>query len=116
MRAADATLDRVRGFTRATLIAIWSAAAVALGAWFLLAWGGATLLSVSGAWLAGALDPWIASAAWDARLATLLSWGESLGTFAVWGVWGLGTVGLLLTSTFATLLYVRAQQALSAPR
>ena len=116
MRAADATLERMHGFTRATLVAIWSTAAVALGMWFLLALGGHALLSDSSAWLAGALDPWIASAAWEARLATLLSWGESLGTFAVWGMWGLGTVGLLLTCTFATLLYVRAQRALSAPR
>ena len=116
MRAGDAELERTQGFTRATLVAIWSIAAVALGVWFLLAWGGHALLSDSSAWFSGALDPWIASAAWDARLATLLSWGESLGTFAVWGVWALGTVGLLLTCTFATLLYARAQRALSAPR
>jgi hypothetical protein len=116
MGAGNAELERTQGFTRATLVAIWSIAAIALGAWFLLAWGGHALLSDSSAWFSGALDPWIASAAWDARLVTLLSWGESLGTFVVWSVWALGTIGLLLTCTFATLLYARAQRALSAPR
>jgi hypothetical protein len=32
----------------------------------------------------------------------------------VWSVWALGTIGLLLTSSFATLLYLRAQRAMAA--
>jgi hypothetical protein len=103
-------------FTRAMLLAVWTVAGIALAVWALLAWGGHALLSDSGAWLHALIDPWIASAAWDQRLATLLAWAEGAGTFVLWGLWALGTVGLVLTAAFATLLYVRAQRALAAPR
>jgi hypothetical protein len=106
-------MEHERHFTRAALIVIWSVAALALSAWFLLALGGHALLSDSSAWLATLVDPWIASATWDARLETLLAWGESASTVAVWAVWALGSVGLLLTCAFATLLYLRAQRALA---
>jgi hypothetical protein len=109
-------MDLHRRFTRAMLMAVWSVAGIALAAWGLLAWGGHALLSDSSAWLHSLADPWIASAAWDQRLAALLAWGESAGTVVLWVVWALGTVGLVLTAAFATLLYVRAQRALAAPR
>jgi hypothetical protein len=106
-------MDRQGHFTRATLIVIWSIAAIALSAWFLLALGGHALLSDSGAWLAALIDPWVTSATWDAHLATLLAWGETASTVAVWAAWALGSLGLLLTCAFATLLYLRTQRALA---
>lgn len=99
--------------TRAMLIVVWSIAAVALSVWSLLALGGNALLSDSGAWLAARIDPWIASPAWDARLESLLAWGESASTIAVWVVWALGTIGLLLSCAFATVLYLRAHRAMT---
>ena len=110
------TMERERGCTRAMLTVIWTIALAGLGLWLLLAWGSHALLSDSGAWLHSLIDPWVTSAAWDARLATLLAWGESAGTFAVWSLWALGTVGLLLTAGFATLLYLRAQRAMGSVR
>lgn len=106
-------MEHQAGFTRATLIVIWSITGLALSVWFLLALGGHALLSDSGAWLAALIDPWIASASWDARLETLLAWGESASTVVVWALWALGSLGLLLTCTFATLLYLRAQRAMA---
>ena len=106
-------MENSRQFTRTTLIAIWSIAALALSVWFLLALGGHALLSDSGAWLAALIDPWIASAVWEARLETLLAWGATASTLAVWAVWALGSLGLLLTCSFATLLYLRAQRAMA---
>jgi hypothetical protein len=100
-------------FTRATLIVIWSIASVALLVWFLLALGGHALLSDSGSWLAALVDPWIASSTSEARLETLLGWGETAGTVALWAVFALGSLGLLLTCAFATLLYLRAQRAMA---
>lgn len=100
-------------FTRATLIVIWSIAALALSVWFLLALGSHALLSDSSAWLAALVDPWIASSTWDARVETLLAWGESAGTVVLWSVFALGSLGLLLTCAFATLLYLRAQRAMA---
>ena len=116
MRRRAVTMDANRDFTRTTLIAIWTIAALALGLWSLLAWGGYALLSETAGWVSRLVDPWIGSAAWDPHVATVLSWSESLGAFAVWGVWAFGTVGLLLTCAFATLLYVRAQRALAELR
>ena len=106
-------MDLQGHFTRATLIVVWTVALGGLGLWSLLAFGGYALVSDSGTWLFSLVEPWVASAAWDQRLETALSWIESLGTLAVWGVWALGTIGLLLTSSFATLLYLRAQRALT---
>jgi hypothetical protein len=106
-------MDRQGHFTRATLIVIWSIAAIALSAWFLLALGGHALLSDSGAWLVALIDPWVTSATWDTHLATLLAWGETASTVAVWALWALGSLGLLLTCAFATLLYLRTQRALA---
>lgn len=106
-------MDRQGQFTRTTLIVIWSIAALALSVWFLLALGGHALLSDSGAWLAALLDPWVRSATWEAHLATLLAWGETASTVVVWAVWALGSIGLLLTCAFATLLYLRAHRAMA---
>jgi hypothetical protein len=103
-----------RHFTRSMLTVVWTVSAIALVVWSLLAWGGWALLSDSGDWLFRLVEPWVASPLWDQRLDTLLAWGEQLGTVAVWGAWALGSVGLLLTSAFATLLYLRAQRALAA--
>lgn len=110
------TMARERGFTRSILSVVWAVALAGFGLWCLLAWGGHVLLSASGAWLHGLLDPWVASAAWDERIATLLAWGESVGTFALWSVWALGALGLLLTAAFATLLYLRTQRAMASAR
>lgn len=109
-------MERERGFTRSILSVVWAVALTGLGLWFLLALGGHMLLSDSGAWLHALVDPWVTSAAWDDTLATLLAWGESVGTVALWSVWALGTLGLLLTAGFATLLYMRAQRAMAAVR
>lgn len=114
--AAQTPIDRTAAFTRSTLVVIWTVSLAGLGLWFLLAWGGYAVVSDSSAWLFALIDPWIASATWEARLASLLAWGERLGSVAVWAVWALGTVGLLLTSVFASWLYVRAQRAMSAAR
>lgn len=103
-------------FTRATLTAVWAVALLGLAVWFLLAWGGHALLSDSATWLLRWVDPWIASATWEDRLAALLAWGESLGTVALWVVWALGSAGLLLTTAFATWLYLRAQRAMATAR
>ena len=99
--------------TRVMLIVIWSIAAVALAVWSLLAMGGHALLSDSGAWLATLIDPWIASPAWDARLQSLLAWGESASTVAVWVLWALGSLGLVLSCAFASMLYRRAHRAMA---
>jgi hypothetical protein len=104
-----------RHFTRSMLTVVWTVAVFALLVWSLLAWGGSALLSDSSDWLFLVVEPWVASPLWEHRLDTLLQWGEQFGTIAVWGVWALGSVGLLLTSAFATLLYLRAQRALATP-
>ena len=101
-----------RDFTRPLLVSVWTVALIALAAWCLLAWGGYALLSDSGAQLFALAEPWMASAVWEQRLLTLLSFGERIGTVALWAVWALGAVGLVLTSTFATLLYRRARRAM----
>ena len=106
-------MNREGHFTRPTLIVIWLIATLALSVWFLLALGGHALLSDSGAWLAALIDPWVTSSTWEAHLATLLAWGETATTVAVWAVWALGSLGLLLTCAFATLLYLRTQRALA---
>jgi hypothetical protein len=98
-------------FTCPMVTAVWAAALVGLAVWFLLAWAGGALLSDSSDWLFARVDPLIASEAWDQRLQWLLAWAESLGTAAVWGVWALGSLGLLLAALFATLLHRRAQRA-----
>ena len=109
-------MDRTAELTRSTLIVVWIVAIAGLGLWFLLAWGSHVLVSDSGAWLFALIDPWIASASWERRLATLLAWGEGLGTAAVWVVWALGSAGLLLTSLFASWLFVRTHRAMAAAR
>jgi hypothetical protein len=109
-------MEREHTLTRAILSVVWVVALVGLAVWSLLAWSGHALLSDSAPWLHALIEPWVGSATWDARLAALLAWGESLATFAVWSVWALGTLGLLLTAGFATLLYVRAQRAMTAAR
>jgi hypothetical protein len=110
------TMERERDFTRSIVSVLWTVALAGLGLWFLLALGGHMLLSDSGAWLHALIEPWVTSASWGDTLATLLAWGESVGTVTLWSVWALGTLGLLLTAGFATLLYVRAQRAMAAPR
>ena len=109
-------MDAKDTFTRSTLIVIWTVALLAFLVWGLLAWGGHALLSDSGTWLAAQVEPWIASAAWEQRLASLLVWSEHAGTFALWAVWAFGSVGLLLTCAFATMLFVRANRALASAR
>jgi hypothetical protein len=103
-------------FTRLTVIVVWCVAGIALAIWSLLAFGGYALVTDSSDWLFRWVEPLIASASWDRRVDVLLGWGESLAAVAVWVTWMLGTVGLLLTSVFATLLYVRAQRALAEPQ
>lgn len=100
-------------FTRSMVTIVWTVALFGLAVWFLLAWAGHALISDSSEWLFARIDPLIASGTWDQRLQWLLSWGEGLGTAAVWAVWALGSLGLLLTALFATLLHLRAQRALS---
>jgi hypothetical protein len=103
-------------FTRSTVTAVWTVAMLGLAVWFAIAWGGHALLSDSSEWLFARIDPLIASAAWDLRLERLFAGAESFGTLALWAVWALGSLGLLLTVSFATVLYLRSQRAMSAAR
>jgi hypothetical protein len=108
-------MERQGHLTRAIVIAIWSIAAITLFFWSLLALGGHALLSDGGAWIVALIDPWIASTGWEAQLESLLAWGESAGTVALWVLWALGSLGMLLTCAFATLLYLRVQRAMERP-
>lgn len=103
-------------FTRTTVTAIWTVALLGLAVWFVIAWGGHALLTDSSEWLFARIDPLVASATWELRLERLLEGAESLGTLALWAVWALGSLGLLLTVSFATVLYLRSQRAMSAAR
>jgi hypothetical protein len=108
-------MDTAQQFSRSTVIVVWSIAAATMAVWSLLAFGGHALVTDSGDWLFRWIEPLIGSASWERRVGVLLGWGEQLAAFIVWVTWTLGAVGLLLTSAFATLLYVRAQRAMAAP-
>ena len=103
-------------FTRSTVTAVWTVALLGLGLWFAIAWGGHVLLVDSSEWLFARIDPLVASAIWELRLERLFAGAEGLGTLALWAVWALGSLGLLLTVSFATVLYLRSQRAMSAAR
>lgn len=108
-------MDTAQQFTRSTVIVVWFIAAAALAVWSLLAFGGHALVTDSSDWLFRWVEPLIGSASWERRLGALLGWGEQLAAVIVWVMWTLGAISLLLTSAFATLLYVRAKRALAAP-
>ena len=106
------------------LIAIWLIALLALGAWSLGAWGLSTLLaSVPNDW-SGLVawieklppNPWLESffPGWQGMLAglvnmteTVLSWAGGAADvmrWAVWILWGLGTLFLMVCAVLGSLL------------
>ena len=94
---------------RQLLAPVWVVAVAGLALWSLLAWGTGALLSGSGDWISTLATAALESARLEAWIDTGAGWAERLGLVAVWALWALGSIGLLLTAIFATVLLRRRQ-------
>lgn len=99
--------------SRTLLHSVWFIALAGLAAWSLIAWATGALISGSGDWLATLATQWIDNPRKEALIDTALAWIESFGVAAVWVFWSLGSLGLVLTAVYATLL-LRKRRAVEA--
>jgi hypothetical protein len=99
--------------SRALLGSVWFIALGGLAAWSLIAWATGALISGSGDWLGTLAAQWIVSSRSEALIDTALAWFESFGVATVWVLWTLGSVGLMLTAAYATVL-LRRRRAVEA--
>lgn len=88
---------------------VWVIALAGLAVWSLLAWGSGAVVSGSGDWIATLAAAVVDSARVEAWIDTSAGWAERLGLVAIWALWALGSIGLLLTAAFATVLLRRRQ-------
>jgi hypothetical protein len=93
--------------SRTLLHSVWFIALAGLAAWSLIAWATGALISGSGDWLSALVTQWIDNPRKEALIDATLAWAESFGVAAVWVLWMLGSLGLVLTAAYATLLLRR---------
>jgi hypothetical protein len=94
-----------------TLRVVWAIAVAGLAAWTLLARAGGALIDGSSDWALARLAPLIESGRKEALVDRALTWAERLCLAGLWTVWALGSLGLALTTVFATLLLRRGRRA-----
>ena len=99
--------------SRNLLHSVWFIALAGLAAWSLIAWATGALISASGDWLSTLATQWIESPRSEALIDMALAGFETFGVAAVWVLWTLGSLGLLLTAVYATLL-LRKRHAVDA--